>query len=469
MSESIEQKLPAAFCARMKELLGDAYSAFLASYERDMQRGLRINPIKTDVNAVLSALSDLPLRPIPYASCGYYLDCAAVGTGNHPLHHAGAFYLQEPAAMLPVASAVIKPGDYVLDVCAAPGGKSTQLAALIGEDGLLVSNEFVPSRAKILLSNIERLGVPNAIVTNTDAAHLRTWYEGCFDVVVVDAPCSGEGMFRKNEDAIAEWSEENVAMCAQRSFEIITDAAYCLRNGGTLIYSTCTFAPEENEALIARFLAEHPDYTVAALPDIVRAMTTPGIQVPDCREDLSQSARCYPHVTGGEGQYVCVLKKSGDTPRRAIKGSFEKMTKPELAAVDALFSELFRNEDIPTAVKLKGQLYAVPAHLSMSGNCFSLGVRIGELKGSRIAPHHQLFSAYGKKMKRKWDFSADDPRVLRYLHGETVEITDAQCTGDPTDGFGCVTVCGCPLGGAKRVGNTLKNHYPKGLRIPNIG
>ena len=468
MSESIEQRLPAAFCARMKALLGDDYPAFIASYDRDMQRGLRISPIKADADSVLAALSDLPLRPIPYFANGYYLDCAEVGTGNHPLHHAGAFYLQEPAAMLPVASAVIENGDFVLDVCAAPGGKSTQLAALIGEEGLLVSNEFVPSRAKILLSNIERLGVPNAIVTNTDAAHLRAWYEGCFDVVVVDAPCSGEGMFRKNEDAIAEWSEENVAMCAERSFGIIEDACHCLRDSGTLIYSTCTFAPEENEELIARFLADHPDYTVQALPDTVRTMTTPGIRIPDCREDLSKSARCYPHVTGGEGQYVCVLKKGGNTPRRAIKGAFEKMTKQETAAVDALFSELFRNCDIPTAVKYKGQFYAVPPHLRVSGGCFSLGVRIGEQKGVRIAPHHQLFSAYGQKMQRKWDFSADDARILRYLHGDVIEISEDDCTGDTSDGFGCVTVCGCPLGGAKRVGTTLKNHYPKGLRIPNI-
>ena len=468
MSESIEQKLPAAFCARMKDLLGEEYPAFLSSYEREMQRGLRINPIKADADAVLAALSDLPLRPIPYFSYGYYLDCTAVGTGNHPLHHAGAFYLQEPAAMLPVASAVIEKGDYVLDVCAAPGGKSTQLAALIGGEGLLVSNEFVPSRAKILLSNIERLGVPNAIVTNTDAAHLRQWYPACFDVVVVDAPCSGEGMFRKNEDAIAEWSEENVAMCVERSFEILSDAAHCLRDGGTLIYATCTFAPEENEGLIARFLADHPDFSIEELPDAVRNMTARGIAVEGCSEDTTLSGRCYPHVTGGEGQFVCVLKKAGNADRAPIKGDFEKLTKPEAEAVKVLFSELFNNGDAPTAVKLKGVLYATPPHLRVSGGCFSLGVRIGEQKGVRIAPHHQLFSAYGKSMKRRWDFSADDPRVLRYLHGDVIEITPDDCTADGTDGFGCVTVCGCPLGGAKRVGNTLKNHYPKGLRIPNI-
>ncbi|MBR5870428.1 MAG: hypothetical protein IKZ09_05290 [Clostridia bacterium] len=464
----IESKFPAAFCTRMKALLGEEYPAFLASYDREMQRGLRVNTVKTDIETALAALSDLPLRPIPYEKKGFYLDCTEAGTGNHPLHHAGAFYLQEPAAMLPVASAVIREGDYVLDVCAAPGGKSTQLAAAIGREGLLVSNEFVPSRAKILLSNIERLGIPNAIVTNTDAAHLRQWYEGCFDCVVVDAPCSGEGMFRKNADAIGEWSEENVAMCADRSFEILADAAHCLRDGGTLIYATCTFAPEENEWLIARFLSENPGYTVEELPEAVRNMTARGIAVPDCREDLTRAGRCYPHVTGGEGQFVCVLKKAGDAPRAPITGTFEKLTKPDTAAVDALFSDLFKKEDSPTYVRLKGQLYAIPPHLRVSGNCFSLGVRIGEMKGSRIAPHHQLFSAYGNQMKRRWDFSADDARILRYLHGETIEITDADCTADTSDGFGCVTVCGCPLGGAKRVGSTLKNHYPKGLRIPNI-
>lgn len=468
MSSSIEQKLPATFCTRMKGLLGDDYPAFLASYELPMQRGLRVNPYKTDARAVLTALSDLPLRPIPYEKNGFYLDCTEVGTGNHPLHHAGAIYLQEPAAMLPVASAVIEKGDFVLDVCAAPGGKSTQLAAAIGREGLLVANEFVPSRAKILLSNIERLGISNAVVTNTDAAHLRAWYEGCFDCVLVDAPCSGEGMFRKNEDAIAAWSEDNVAMCAERSFGIISDAAHCLRPGGTLIYATCTFAPEENEALIARFLASNPDYSVEELPDAVRARTVRGMAIPGCTEDLTRAARCYPHVTGGEGQFVCVLKKAGDAPRNAIRGTFEKLTKQELAAVDALFSELFRKEDAPSVVRHKGLLYAVPPQLSVSGQCFSLGVRVGELKGSRIAPHHQLFSAYGVNMKRQWDFFADDVRILHYLHGETVEITDAICVGDTSDGFGCVTVCGCPLGGAKRVGNTLKNHYPKGLRIPHI-
>lgn len=468
MSCSIEHKLPAAFCARMKTILGEDYPAFLASYELPMQRGLRINPCKSDIKTITGALADLPLRPIPYEKNGFYLDCAEVGTGNHPLHHAGAIYLQEPAAMLPVASAVVRAGDFVLDVCAAPGGKSTQLAAAIGREGLLVANEFVPSRAKILLSNIERLGIRNAVVTNTDAAHLRAWYEGCFDCVVVDAPCSGEGMFRKNEDAIAEWSEENVAMCAERSFGIISDAAHCLRPGGTLIYATCTFAPEENEALIARFLASNPEYTVEELPAAVRVMTVRGLEIPGCREDLTRAARCYPQVTGGEGQFVCVLKKAGDAPRNPIRGTFEKLSKQETAAVDALFSELFNNGDAPSAVKHKGLLYAIPLHLAVSGQCFSLGVRVGEQKGSRIAPHHQMFSAYGADMKRRWDFSADDKRILQYLHGDTVEITDDLCTGDTSDGFGCVTVCGCPLGGAKRVGNTLKNHYPKGLRIPHI-
>ncbi len=462
-------KLPAAFLERMRALLPNDFDAFLASYHQEPQRGLRINPLKCTERTV-SQLSEFPLRPTGFEPLGYYLDRTEVGTGNHPLHHAGAFYLQEPAAMIPAASAYIAEGDYVLDVCAAPGGKSTQLAARIGCTGMLVANEFVPARAKILLSNIERLGIQNAIVTNTDAAHLAEWYPECFDCVLVDAPCSGEGMFRKNPDAIAEWSEETVAMCAARSYDILSAAECCLRPGGTLIYSTCTFAAEENELLIAHFLSTHPDYTIEPLPASVQAITTPGIALTECREDLTRTARCYPHITGGEGQYVCVMRRAGDAERRAIPvGKYsERLTRDEQRAIDALFGELFDKDLRPTVIKYRGLLYAIPAHLQVSGSCFSLGARIGEFKGSRIAPHHHLFSAWGSTMRRTWCFAHDDPRVLRYLHGETIQITDADTVGEAGDGFGCVTVDGCPLGGAKRVGDVLKNHYPKGLRIQGV-
>ncbi|MCQ2432089.1 MAG: methyltransferase domain-containing protein [Clostridia bacterium] len=455
-------QLPEAFCARMKKLLGEEYPAFLASYDAPPQRGLRVNRCKSTPDAVKK--TGLPLRPCSFSEDGFYLDCTEVGTGNLPVHHAGMFYLQEPAAMIPVASAAITPGSYVLDVCAAPGGKSTQLASLIGENGLLVSNEFVPSRAKILLSNIERLGVPNAVVTNTDAAHLKSWYEGCFDVVLVDAPCSGEGMFRKNPQAVTEWSEENVAMCAERSHGILADAAACLRPGGTLIYSTCTFAPEKNEYLIARFLSENEDFTVIPVPDAVRSMTTPGLPVPDCRCNLTLSARCYPHVTGGEGQYVCVLKKSGDAPRRPIKDLLTTPTKQELSVLTPVLKDLFG--EIPFEVKkYKDMLCAVTANTAVNGVCFSCGVRLGEIKGGRLVPHHQLFSAFGNRMKLQWHLKSDDPRVLRYLHGDTIELTADEGTAD---GFGCVLVDGCALGGGKNVGGTIKNHYPKGLRIQGI-
>ncbi|MBQ8576865.1 MAG: hypothetical protein IJ449_02705 [Clostridia bacterium] len=465
---SVIPTLPAAFCEHMKHLLGSNYDAFLSAYNNDAQRGLRVNPYKCDTARFLG-LNAFPLRPTAFEENGFYLDCTEAGTGNHPLHHAGAFYLQEPAAMLPIAAAgaFLRPGDFVLDVCAAPGGKSTQLAAKIGAGGLLVSNEFVPSRAKILLSNIERLGIPNAVVTNTDAAHLRMWYAGCFDCVVVDAPCSGEGMFRKNPQAIAEWSEDNVRMCAERSLGILSDAQDCLRPGGILVYATCTFAPEENEELIARFLMQYPGYTVEILPECVRRVTSPGLPVAGCSADLSRSARCYPHITGGEGQFVCILRKDGDAPRRTIPSNWEKMTKEETAMSTALLRELF-SEKIPQIKKRGGILYAVPEQMAVSGNCFSLGVRLGESKGSRIAPHHQLFSAYGGQMRRKWNLSSADPRVLRYLHGETITVSGEDSGGESGDGFGCVMVDGCALGGAKRVGDTLKNHYPKGLRIQGI-
>lgn len=463
----MEEKLnlPKAFCERMRRLLGDEYPAFLAAYEREPQKGLRFNPCKGDGDtANFLANSTFPLRETGFAENGFYFDETEAGVGNTPEHHAGMIYVQEPAAMIPVAAAsgYLCRGDYVLDVCAAPGGKSTQLAALIGREGLLVSNEFVPARAKILLSNIERLGIPNAIVTNTDAKHLASWYENAFDCVLVDAPCSGEGMFRKNPFAISEWSEENVAMCAERSFGILSDAQNCLRPGGILIYSTCTFAPEENEELISRFLAAYPDYTVLELPDAIRRVTTPGLSVPGCREDLSRSARCYPHVTGGEGQYVCLLQKGGTGERQPTEDTLKLPAKAEQKAADALLADLFPKDKLPLVRRCGETLYVTPAHLRVPGVCFSCGVKLGEQKGERIVPHHQLFSAYGRDMKRVWDFSARDPRISAYLHGDTVSLTaEENIVGE---GFGCVTVDGCPLGGAKNVGGILKNHYPKGLR-----
>lgn len=460
-------ELPAAFLSRMQTLLGSAYGDFLRTFEEPGQRGLRVNGQKCTEEAFLASCRDLPLRKAPYGSGCYRLDCADTGTGNLPQHHAGMFYLQEPSAMIPVAAGCLKRGDFVLDVCAAPGGKSTQIADLIGTEGFLCSNEFVPSRAKILLSNVERLGIRNAAVTNTDAARLRAWYEGCFDAVLVDAPCSGEGMFRKNPQAVEEWSEENVAMCAERSFGILCDAEACLRPGGTLIYSTCTYAPAENELLIARFLAAHPGYTISVLPDDVREVTVPGIRADGCVQDTSRSARCYPHVTGGEGQFVCVLRKDGDAPRREIRDTLAPLSKAEAAAVNAFLKENFRDPSLIRVKKYKDMLVVVPEQMKVNGICFSCGVPLGENKGGRIVPHHSLFSAYGTEMKRTWSFSHDDRRVLQYLHGETVALT-AEEQAASGDGFGCFLVDGCPLGGAKNVGGTLKNHYPKGLRVQGI-
>jgi len=464
----LEISLPSEFCERMQRLLGDEeYRLFMESFEKSAQKGLRINPYQWDKKDEISMKIGLPMRPISYEKNGFFLDHTESGIGNLPLHHAGAFYIQEPAAMLPVAAAAIRPGDYVLDVCAAPGGKSTQIASAIGPTGLLCSNEFVLSRAKILMSNIERLGIPNAIVTNTDAAHLKEWYPRAFDCVFVDAPCSGEGMFRKNSAAIAEWSPQNVAMCAKRSLEILSDASACLREGGLLVYSTCTYAVEENEELIAQFLDAHPDYTVEILPDAVRQATSCGIQIPSCREDLRRAARCYPHITGGEGQFVCVMRKHGDAPREQIVASWEKLTSQERTASDTLLKELFGKGEVPFALKkFRGNLYAVPPQMEISGVCFCCGVRFGELRGNRIVPHHQLFSTYGKQMVRQWNFSSEDIRVKQYLHGDTVSCDNTQKIGD--DGFGCVLVDGCALGGGKKVGDIIKNHYPKGLRTNGV-
>ncbi len=453
-----EIKLPEAFLSRMKELLGSDYDAFIESYSSEPQKGLRINTLKCKSDDFLGS-SGLNVRKTDYIHNGYYLDMTESGVGNTAFHHAGMIYIQEPAAMIPVESAGIKKGDYVLDVCAAPGGKTSQIAEAAGEEGFVVSNEFVPSRAKILLSNVERLGIRNDVVTNTDAAHLKELYPEAFDCVLVDAPCSGEGMFRKNPLAISEWSENNVKMCAERSFGILADASCCLRNGGTLIYSTCTFAPEENELLIARFLEAFPEYTLKELPEVIIKNTAPGISVSGVDVDFSLCRRCYPHITGGEGQFVCVMQKGDESERLPIADCLKQLSKNEEKTVNAFLDDIFLSGRKPLVKKLNNVLYAVPKNMKVSGGCFSCGVKLGELKGDRIVPHHQLFSAYGLDMKRQWDFNPDDERLALYLHGDTVTLAEKS-----DDGFGCVTVCGCPLGGAKCVSGVLKNHYPKGLR-----
>ncbi|MDE6128840.1 MAG: RsmB/NOP family class I SAM-dependent RNA methyltransferase, partial [Lachnospiraceae bacterium] len=252
--------LPEQFLKRMEKLLGDEYPAFLDSFSEECSRGLRVNTIKTEVEDFLKG-GYFPLARVPWTENGFYIE-GPDRPGKSPLHAAGVYYIQEPSAMAPAVFLEARRGDRVLDLCAAPGGKTTQLAASMRGGGILISNEIHPARAQILSENVERMGLRNVIVTNETPERLATVFTGYFDKILVDAPCSGEGMFRRSEEARTEWSQENVLLCAERQDAILDCAARMLRPGGRLVYSTCTFAPEEDEGTVSRFLERHSDFII---------------------------------------------------------------------------------------------------------------------------------------------------------------------------------------------------------------
>ena len=426
--------LPEKFLERIKGQLGAEYPAFMESLERPRAVALRFAPGKE--------VKELPFvgQPVPWEPLGYYYDPEA-RPGLHPYHECGVYYLQEASAMSAVALLDPQPGERICDLCAAPGGKSTQIAGRLGGEGLLISNEFSPKRAKILSQNIERMGVSNAIVTNGDTAVLAKKLPGFFDRVLVDAPCSGEGMFRKEEAAVTDWSEETVEMCARRQQEILHNAARLVRPGGRLVYSTCTFAPAENEEMMARFLEAHPEFTPKEVAAPWFTPAGPG------------AFRLWPHKLLGEGHFVAVLEKKGgeEADTAFVKG--EKAPKEWESFAKELGIRLPEGKFL-----LFGEnLYYVPVDTpELSGlRVLRAGLSLGQVKKGRFEPDHALALWLGKAAPFV-DFSAQSPEVKAYMHGETVAASRRGWLVFCVDGFG--------LGWAKGDGKCLKNHYPKGLR-----
>lgn len=314
--------LPEDFLERTRRMLGGEYEAFLRSFAEERYQALRLNPLKKGADGRSAAerygIAEAGEKPsfahltkVPWAQDGYYYP-ASDQPGRHPCHEAGLYYIQEPSAMAPAELLDVQPGDRALDLCAAPGGKSTQIAAMLKGSGLLFCNEIHPARAKILSENVERMGIGNACVTNETPERLADHFEGYFDKILVDAPCSGEGMFRKNAEACAEWSRENVALCAERQDGILDCAARMLRPGGRLVYSTCTFAPEEDEGSVGRFLQRHGDFTIFPIKkDEMGFVGCDGM--PEYIENpvpgLEHTLRLWPHRIKGEGHYAAVLQK----------------------------------------------------------------------------------------------------------------------------------------------------------------
>lgn len=443
--------LPELFLKRMQTLLGSEFDEFLASYARPRNAGLRLNPLKADSTAGLEAFG---LSPVPWAENGFYYD-PDTRPGLSPLHEAGVFYMQEPSAMAPAALLDAQPDEWVLDLCAAPGGKSTQIAGQLWGMGLLVCNEIQPKRARILAGNIERMGISNALVLNEHPQRLESRFAGCFDRVLVDAPCSGEGMFRKEEAAVADWSEQTVDMCAARQREILNSAAKMLRAGGRLVYSTCTFAPQENEGSVSAFLREHPDFHVervaapwfsAGRPDWIDAPA----------EGLEHTFRLWPHRLRGEGHYAAVLRKDGDAPRARLPEEPAVKTPRELTEFCAA-----AGAPVPEGrlIAFGSTLFLAPRELpELKGlRVLRAGLELGEVLKNRFEPAH-AWALWMKAPERGVSFPAASDELRRYLAGETLQ--------DTRRGWMPVCVDGYSLGWAKGDGTILKNHYPKALRRP---
>lgn len=452
-------------------------SRFFEYAQNPHYKGLRVNTLKISTDAFLKF--GLCKDRTPFCKDGFYIQ-SAKKLGNHPLHHAGAFYLQEPSAMSAVTALDPKPGDRILDLCAAPGGKSTQIAAGLCGKGLLVSNEIVKSRANILLSNMERMGVSNAAVTSCHPDVIAAAMPCAFDKILVDAPCSGEGMIRKDPAILDSWSEENVAACAVRQLKILNTAARCLIPGGILIYSTCTFSKEEDEGVIEQFLKAHPEFS---LQSISADFGRPALNMPLARRILWND--------GGEGHFVARLIKSADANRELkndapenfsqihnninaqskYKGrrkkheSFVRTSENGFSASESInlflkFAE--KNKITFNGGRLRAaeeRLYLLPdeGELPCEIPVIRFGVLLGNVQKGRFVPAHAMYACPAIETERTLSLPFDDSRCLKFLHGEEI-LADAE------DGYWRVAIEGVPLGFGKLSGGRLKNGYPKGLR-----
>ena len=453
--------VPQDFLNRMRQMPDLDHAAFEAALNTAAVRALRVNSIKTTSEKLIPLLP-FSAKPLPFAPNAYYAPEDKVG--SLPAHHAGMLYMQDPGAISTICAAAPEEGLRVIDLCAAPGGKSTQLAAAIGEEGVLVSNEYVSARCRILQGNVERMGAKNTVVTNLDTAALADFYGDCFDLVVADAPCSGEGMFRKYEVASEEWSVENVLLCAKRQQEILENAARLTRPGGRLLYSTCTFSLEENEQNVDAFLTAHPEFSLLPVTEDILNITANGVNFDGCNHNMTPCRRFYPHLSPGEGQFVALMVRSGDaTPTTAARDGLAAPDKKTLQAVTAFLQDILI---APPSGKrftvMRDTVWLTPDIPVPSRGIFAPGVCIGTLQKGRIEPHHQLASAYGKQYRRRIELAADDPRVAAYLRGEELPLTATEAALG--NGYAAVLFEGAPLGGGKIVGDRLKNHYPKGLR-----
>lgn len=480
--------LPEAFVKKMRGLLGEEAEAFFESYDRERTFGLRINPLKVS--------GELPeflrgLEKIPWSEEGYYYE-EAMGPGKHPFHEAGLYYIQEPSAQICAEALKPEPGEKILDLCAAPGGKSTHIAGKMGQKGLLVCNEIHGGRAKILSQNVERMGIANAVVTNMEPAGLVPVFSGFFDGIVVDAPCSGEGMFRKDENAREEWSPDHVTLCARRQDEILDCASAMVKSGGRMVYSTCTFSPEENEETAVRFLKRHPEFHLKQI-SCAGFFSEGRPEWAGGEEEVKKTVRVWPHCTRGEGHFMALFVKDGRPEEEGVRETAgeketaweketaggkekargkEKAGKKEKGNEKLMGLDEFRTFFAENLSRLDGlmegrqfaafgdNLYLIPEEMpKLSGlKILRAGLHLGTVKKGRMDPSHALALFLKKNQALRTVEIGTGELAEKYLRGEVLPCENT------LKGWVLVTCGGYSLGFGKAGCGMLKNHYPKGLR-----
>lgn len=437
-------QLPEIFLEEMRELLKDEFPAYIKSFEEESVQGIRVNTAKISVEE-FRRLAPFDLEPVPWTDNGFYVQ-SKEQVSKHPYYFAGLYYVQEPSAMLPAATLKAQPGDTVLDLCAAPGGKATELGSRLGREGMLLANDISHSRAKALLKNLELAGVGNLLVSSAQPENLAVEYEGFFDKILIDAPCSGEGMFRRDPAMIKSYAEHGPQYYAEIQREILKSAVLMLKPGGKMVYSTCTFSRMENEETIRWVLENYPEMHL----------------VPLGKDGV---LRLFPHRIKGEGHFTAMMEKTGEPVQVKEKAVLKKQMIPKEYEE---FAEKYLN--LPQKDwqywMIEDRLYALPCGVRIQGKIRYLrtGLLLGENKKKRFEPSQALAMFLKQsEVKSSISLSADDERVIRYLKGETITLTEAEEKG--LLAWTLVCVDGFSLGWGKFVNGSLRNKYYAGWRM----
>ena len=455
--------LPTAFTDKMQVLLGEEFDDYIKCYDEKRLYGLRVNTKKISVEE-FCRICPFDIEPIPWIDNGFYYDGEQVQAAKHPYYFAGLYYLQEPSAMTPANRLPIEPGDKVLDVCAAPGGKATELGAKLMGQGVLMANDISNSRAKGLLKNIELFGIGNVLVLSEEPGKLQDYFPEYFDKILIDAPCSGEGMFRKDKKMVKAWEEHGPEFFAKIQRGIVVQAAHMLKPGGMILYSTCTFDPQENEGTIEYLMEQFPEFKIVdILPYDGFACGKPEVTKSN-RQDLTKTVRIWPHKMHGEGHYLALLQKG--EANNEIKGlKVKSRAKKVPEEIQNFFKNITWDMDWSRLEIYSEKVYYMPEGVpDVRGLRFlRTGLYIGDLKKNRFEPSQSLAMCLKKEeYKYTVNLSAEDERVLKYLKGETLEVDDL--VSHDEKGWYLVLVDGYPLGFGKLTGGTLKNKYLPGWR-----